>query len=116
MLYCDSCGSPLPAGAVVCPNCGSYCQNMVNYSAQRNSSAPLVFGILAICFCWFGVTSFLGIIFGAMARSKARQTTYGGMSGKVRTGHILGTIGLIAGIVLTAIFVISFIVGFLSAL
>lgn len=103
MSYCNSCGSPLPAGAVVCPNCGSYCQNTNGYAApQSSSSAPLVFGILALAFACTFYLSFLGIIFGSIGQNKAAQCGYT-TSGKVKTGRILAKVGTIVGIVMTAI-------------
>ncbi len=72
------------------------------------SSTPiLVFGILALSFACTFYLSFLGIIFGAitMSRAKSFLATMGSLSGKAKTGRILGKVGLILGIVLTAILV-----------
>ena len=65
---------------------------------QPNSTPILVFGILSLVF-----TSILGIIFGAIAKSKAKAWVAAGnpLTGKAKVGKILGTIGLAVGIVVT---------------
>ena len=81
-----------------------------NYNQPTVSSTPaLVFGILAIAFIESGI---LAIIFGAIARSKSGQylAAYGMYDGKAKTGRILGTIGLVCGIVSTVIVAIVIVI------
>ena len=70
----------------------------------------LIFGIIAIATAVSFYLSFLGIIFGAIAKNKANAAIAANngapLSGKAKVGSILGKVGLILGIVLTAIFVI----------
>ena len=63
----------------------------------------LVFGIIALAACDIPYLAFLGIIFGAIALSKAKKYTeqYAPLSGKTKVGRILGLVGLIVGIVAT---------------
>ena len=73
-----------------------------------NDSATLIFGIIAIvCACTFYL-SVGGIIFGAIAKHKAKYLieNNGQVGGTVKTGKILGTIGFILGIVFTSILAI----------
>ena len=77
-----------------------------NYNQPAVSSTPaLVFGILSLAFFDTGI---LGIIFGAIARSKAKQylAANGVLDGKAKTGNILGTIGLVLGIICVVVVVI----------
>ncbi len=73
---------------------------------KKNSLAKkaLTFGILSIAFALYGVClAFLGIIFGAKAKSYAAEykRLYGTMMGRVGVGRGLGIGGLIAGIFFT---------------
>ena len=63
----------------------------------------LIFGIIALAACDIPYAAFLGIIFGAIAMSKAKKYTknYSPLSGKTKIGKILGLVGLIVGIVAT---------------
>ena len=66
---------------------------------EKNSTKPLVFGILALALCETGI---LGIIFGAIATSNAKKfaaANGGVLDGKAKTGKILGTLGLVFGII-----------------
>ncbi len=119
-MFCKNCGTQLPDDARFCPNCGSDFQPVTpNSSANTapqfaqsaqpavadNSGSILTFGILGLAFgCSFWL-SLLGIIFGRIAMSKARlyQVSIGPLSGKARTGSILGKVGFILGIVFTSI-------------
>lgn len=80
------------------------------------SGKALGFGIAAVaCLCTF-YFSFLSIIFGALARSNASAyAAQKPLSGKAKTGSILGTVGFIAGIVLTSIVLIVVIVAIIAA-
>ncbi|MBQ9680128.1 MAG: zinc-ribbon domain-containing protein [Ruminococcus sp.] len=84
------------------------------------SKSVLVFGILAISFAFIPYVNFLGIIFGAIALSKAKKYAASGyvLSGRAKTGKILGLVGLIAGIVCTLfwmIIIIAVIIGATSS-
>lgn len=74
---------------------------------EAESKSILTFGILALAFGCSFYLSFLGIIFGAIEKGKANafQATYG-LTGRAKVGSILGKIGFILGIVLTALFVV----------
>ena len=87
---------------------GLIMNNDLNQPAVSSTPA-LVFGILALALCDTGI---LGIIFGAIARSKASQylAAYGVYDGKAKTGRVLGTIGLVLGIISLVIYVFAVIV------
>ena len=74
----------------------------------ENTSPLLVFGILALAFACTFYVSFLGIVFGAMQKNKLEAYLAAGgiYAGKAKVGGILGKVGLIVGIVLTAIFAV----------
>ncbi|MBQ3847681.1 MAG: zinc-ribbon domain-containing protein [Clostridia bacterium] len=74
--------------------------------APVNTTPALVMGILAMIFCEAGI---LGIIFGAIAISKAKQAG-DAIDGKGKAGKILGTIGLVIGIIMTVVWIIYAIV------
>ena len=78
---------------------------------RAQSKSCLIFGILAIAFGSSFYLSFLGIIFGAIARSKAKtyMMSYP-LVGRAKVGRILGTVGFVLGIVLTVFFTIWLIV------
>lgn len=67
-----------------------------SYRSMALASSALRFGILSLALGWI-----FGIIFGIMAKNRANDYLYyeGNLSGKARTGHILGTVGFIVGIV-----------------
>jgi len=90
--------------------------NYNQHPVQQASSTPiLVFGILALA-----LETIFGIIFGAIAISKAKKWVAAGnpLDGKAKAGKILGIIGLICGIITTIylIIVIAGGVAFSSAL
>ncbi len=68
-------------------------------------SSVLTMGILAVALCEFGI---LGIIFGAIGKSKAKAYVayYGATTGQVKAGSIMSKIGFIVGIVMTVIWTI----------
>lgn len=80
------------------------------------SKSILVFGILALVFCCTFYLAFLGIIFGAIAMSKAKKyaASYP-LTGRAKVGKILGTVGLIIGIIFTVIVTIIIIVAIIAA-
>ena len=81
------------------------------------SKSVLIFGILGIAFGCTYYLSFLGIIFGAIALSKAKKYVASGypLAGKAKVGRILGLVGLILGIVLTVILIIVIIFAIIYA-
>ena len=77
---------------------------------QDNSLKTMIFGIIAIA---AGGSGLLGIIFGALALSEAKKYAAahdGVVDGKAKVGKILGTIGLIFGIIALVCYLISGIV------
>lgn len=68
-------------------------------------SNVLTMGILALAFMGSGI---LGIIFGAIGRSKAKAYVdyYGETTGQVKAGSIMSKIGFIVGIIMTVIWVL----------
>lgn len=81
------------------------------YSIAQPSGTPvLVMGILALAFANTFYLAFLGIIFGAIC--KGRLSAYleagGRLCGQAKVGRILGKIGLILGIVFTALLIVLF--------
>ena len=85
--------------------------------AERSlSKSILIFGILALAFCCTFYLAFLGIVFGAIAMSKAKKYAAAyPLTGRAKTGKILGTVGLILGIVLTVILLLIIIVAIVAA-
>ena len=85
---------------------------------ERNlSKSILIFGILGIAFACTFYLSFLGIIFGAIALSKAKKYAASGyvVTGRAKVGKILGLVGLILGIVMVVILLIVIIVAIVAA-
>lgn len=81
------------------------------------SKSILIFGILGIAFACTFYLSFLGIIFGAIALSKAKKYAASGyvVTGRAKVGKILGLVGLILGIVMVVILLIVIIVAIVAA-
>lgn len=77
---------------------------------EKLSTQSLVFGILSLALTEIGL---LGIIFGAIGKSKAKafaQLNDGVVTGKAKVGKILSTLGLVFGIialVCTAIMIVA---------
>ena len=74
---------------------------------QNNQPNLLVFGILSIVF-----TSIVGIILGAIGRSKGKKYIQadGTLTGSAKVGYILSLVGLILGIIVTVYIIIMAIV------
>lgn len=72
------------------------------------ASSALTMGILSLVFACTFFISFLGIVFGAIGKGKAKQFALlnGLPAGKAKVGSILSTAGLIVGIIMTVILVI----------
>ena len=83
---------------------GSYC--------SITPSNVLVWGILGLSFACTPFLNFLGIIFSVVAKRKsnAYAAANGPLYGQAKVGHILATVGLIVGIILTVIFGIYFMI------
>lgn len=79
-----------------------------NVNRERDSLAGsvLTFAILGLAFASTFCLSFLGLIFSCISRSKINNycLLFGNPHGKAKVGNILGKVGLILSIVLTAIF------------
>ena len=78
----------------------------------------MVLGIIAAALSYTGIPA---IILGAIALSKSNKylAVYGQTNGKIKAGRITGRIGLIAGIVFTAIwtlYILVFLLMFLGAI
>ena len=74
---------------------------------QNNQPNLLVFGILSIVF-----SSIVGIILGAIGRSKGKKYIQAGgtLTGSAKVGYILSLVGLILGIIVTVYIIIMAIV------
>lgn len=132
-MFCKHCGNSLPDGANFCSVCGRlnedgnqnssnqnygyqpvdpFANNHAN-DAEKNElgKSILTQGILSLAFMSTFCLSFLGIIFGAIGKGKANAyiARYGETEGKATVGKHLSTAGLISSIVVTAIFVLYFI-------
>lgn len=135
-MFCNNCGAQVNDGVQFCPNCGKTLNNQVNqqpiyqpvnqqpvnqqpvnqqpvYQPVNQPTVqadPSIFtmGLLSLIFADTFFLSFLGIIFGAIAKNKVKafEALGGVLTGKSKVGSILAKIGLILGIVLTVIFVI----------
>ncbi len=113
-MNCSNCGMVVEEGRAYCPNCGAAVAKPVaeRYNENGAASAPamsatpvLVWGIIGLAFSCTFYFSFLGIIFSAVGlnKFKAFYAATGYDAGKAKVGRILAKVGLILGIVLTAI-------------
>ena len=73
---------------------------------EETISSIFTKGLLGTIFASTFFLSFLGIIFGVIARKKSNEMLrlYGYQPGKARAGRILGTVGMGLGIAMTALF------------
>ena len=86
----------------------------VNYSVtpkQEESKKPaitaMVFGIIASCVCWIPYISFVGIIFGILGRKRCvneRNRNVPQTHGFLLAGSICSKVGIIAGAIMTTIY------------
>ena len=120
MAFCPNCGAQVPDGTAYCTNCGAAIKTEQPQTYQvktevvtPNTTPILVFGILSLC-----LTAILGIIFGSIARNKAKVLALQGypITGKAKVGQILGTIGLICGIISTIVIAIYALVAIIIAI
>ncbi len=105
-MFCKKCGAELAAGEKFCPSCGA--ENVSFAVPAENPTPILTWGILGVAFACSFFLSFLGIIFSAVALSKAKKylAANGTLPTKAKVGKGLGIGGLIGGIVLTVLFII----------
>lgn len=144
-MICTNCGTQFEDGNAFCPNCGTpaaqpapapaAAQPQYGYAPQPQAqpvygAAPvigagdpeaakscMITGILAAAFSCTFFLSFLGIVFGPMGLSKAKQylTQYGSYPVKVRIGKYLSIGGLAMGIFMTVYFGI-YLIGIIAAI
>ena len=137
-MFCQKCGSQIPAGKNFCMSCGtpvngqsgpSYSHgatsvtptgnNQVRYERPQyrepdpsvNVGSILAMGIVALAISFMPLGSIAAIILGSMAMRRGNDYRMHGYtpSGKVNTGRALGIAGMICGIVMTVIWSIYFI-------
>ncbi len=92
----------------------------MDYSYQEPTPSPiktLIFGILGLAFSCTVLLAMGGIIFSALCLSLSNEyyRITGQLTGKIRVGRILSRIGLILGIVMTALvllFILSQIIAY----
>lgn len=82
------------------------------------STNVLVWGILGLAFSCSFYLSLLGLIFSIVAKGKVTAYTTGGgqLTGKAKVGAILAKVGLILGIVFTALFFLWLIIVIVAAI
>ena len=75
----------------------------VTPESQALSKSILGFGIAAVICAWFPIASILGIIFGSIAKGRAKTFDLNGYptNGRRVAGKVLGIIGLVGGIIMT---------------
>ena len=135
-MFCKYCGAELTEGTQFCQACGKSTSTDAVWQGSadiipnegkdpdeklRNelASKALTFGILSIAFSLYGVfVAFLGIIFGAKAKSYAARYAeeFGEVKGRAGVGRGLGIGGLIAGIVFTVFWAMYFGIIILAAI
>lgn len=89
---------------------GQPIQPGVTPESEALSKGILGFGIAAIICAWFPIGSILGIIFGAIAKGRAKTFDANGYpsNGRRVTGKVLGIIGMVGGIVMTVYYTYIF--------
>lgn len=137
-MICKNCGAQIPDGSSFCTECGAPVQQEpvqqepvqqqyeqpqytpVMNSAPVNTTPILIFGILALALSlcipyvgWIG-----GLICAIICSKKVKEYTAAGgvIAGKVKVGKILGTVGLIASIVMAVVWFIAIIVSIIAAI
>lgn len=125
-MICKNCGANVD-GLTSCPNCGTPVENTANPQYQNYNAYPnmyanndqppvesptpiLVFGILSLALS----SVIAGIVFGILGLIKSKKyiTTYGNISTQVRIGRGLS----IAGIIVSAICIIMYIIMIIAAI
>ena len=111
-MICKHCGYEIEDGSAFCSTCGKVVEETVavenaEVSKRREDFGGriLALGIMSLAFSITFFLSFLGIIFGAIAKSMASayEREFGETDGRATVGKNLAKPGLIVGIILTAI-------------
>ena len=134
-MYCKHCGTQIEENAKFCPICGkivedsalnsnqepkadyfdtpNFAPNYYDDSQIRQPDKPagvssLVFAILGLEFISLFFSSFLGLIFSYVARSKVDTYArmYGELNGVNKVAKILSKVGIIVGWVLTGLLIV----------
>lgn len=114
-MFCRNCGNEMSDKDRFCTKCGKASADAVMpltppvKKEPYSSTLILVFGIVGLALEMIG-----GIVFGAITMHMAKAYANAGcpLTGKVKTGRILGIVGFINGIVTTVVYVIFVIVFF----
>lgn len=128
-MYCSHCGSQIEDGARFCQNCGASADaetnqkmnydpidltsTIVEQAKDDAAGSILGSGIASLIFAFATfLLNFIGIILGAIGLGKARsfEEQFGELTPKARVGKILSTVGLIAGIVMTIVWILYIVV------
>ena len=114
-MFCGNCRAQLNDSFRACPWCGApvrrqqmiAAKNSAYYIPPAASPTPaLVWGILSLSFALTPILSFLGIIFGIVAKSQAgkfKRFTGNAPNKQVLTGRKLSTAGIIIGSISTVV-------------
>lgn len=120
-MFCQKCGRNVPSGVSNCPSCGNPMPGAAQRQMQPSQSyqyqntvmstvepkTVLILGILscALGYIWLA-GSIAGIVLAALAISKSGKYYAEGNppSGMVKTGRILGIVGLVFAIIFTVYF------------
>ena len=127
-MFCKNCGKQIDDDSSFCRYCGqkqsAEVQNVAVQSFDQQPPSPatdelekkkdtlsgeiLKWGIMSLAFAQSFWLSFIGIIFYAKMKKRAKKYSklFGDLTGRASVGHGLGTAGLIVGIILTVIFAI----------
>ncbi len=93
-MICPKCGNNVDDAAVICVNCGENLKQAPAKAPGKGMAvASLVLGIVSML-CFPPVTGTLGIVFGAVARTK------GNKSPMTIAGIICGAVGIVLWIVM----------------
>ena len=82
--------------------------------SKGSAIKSMIFGIIAAYFAWIPFVSILGIIFGAIAKKSAKKILAADPANTptrhfAKAGRITGKIGFIAGIIMTAFWILYFV-------
>lgn len=126
-MYCSHCGAQSPEGASFCAYCGkgfgsetapAYVPVVAaplspeTALMRRRATTAMVLGIIACVVAWYPLFSIAAIVMGAIAISKANQVrahfeSLGQLPpGTSTAGKVTGIIGLIAGILMTILYLL----------
>ena len=104
-MICRNCGANFPDGSPACPQCGTpadmgapvYQAPAPAAQGDGSETKIMIFGILGLALS----ESVIGLIFAIIALKMANAyiANFGPISGKVKTGKTLATVGLIISIV-----------------